>query len=84
MSLVLTASADKSKSIDVLETLLKHFMYPAINTEGRQNLLQHIEWMRRQVPDMKVDLKFETFPSTQTTLIQLAVSFAGNAPKAVS
>jgi hypothetical protein len=83
MSLVLTNTADKAKSIDVIELLMQQFMFPAVDPLARRNLIEHIAWMRRQVPDMKVDLKFETIPP-HTTVIQLAISFAGNAPRAIS
>lgn len=84
MSLVLTNRADKTQSIDMIEGVMRQFMFPAVDPLARQNLLEHLAWMRRQSPDMKVDLKFETFPSTQTTVIQLAISFAGNSPRAIS
>jgi hypothetical protein len=83
MSLVLTNTADKAKSIDVIRLLMEQFMFPVVDPAARRNLIEHIAWMRRQVPDMKVDLEFETFPATQTTIIQLAISFAGNAPRAI-
>lgn len=83
MSLVLTNSADKSQSIDTIELVLRQFVMSAVDQQARTNLFGHLEWMRRQTPDMKIDVKFETFPSTQTTVIQLAVSFAGNAPRAI-
>lgn len=82
MSLVLTNRADKSQSIDTIELVLCQFVMAAVDPQARANLFGHLEWMRRQTPDMKIDVKFETFPSTQTTVIQLAVSFAGNAPRA--
>lgn len=80
MSLVLTNQADKDQSIAVLDFILKHFMYPAVDPVARANLANHIAWMRRQSSDMKVDLRFETFPATKSTNFSFSVSFS-NAPK---
>ena len=82
MSLVLTNHADKAKSIDVIEVLMRQFLFPAVGPEGRANLTEHLAWLRRQPQDMKVDLKLETFPSQQATAITLVIGFEPNAPKA--
>lgn len=73
--IIFKSSLDKANAIDVLEIVIKQYMYHGLSTEAFRNIRNHLDWMRNQTGELNVSCRMETFPLTQTTEFHISASF---------
>lgn len=79
MTAILTYSRDKDRAVDLLNEVLKVFVFHGLNTHECAVVLQHLADMRQsnQVANLNVNAKLETVPELQLT--RLTLEFAHRA-----
>lgn len=77
MTLQLNSPRDKAELIDHLRRLFQLTFFPSVSSAKRSAILEHIEWMRRQRGDLKLEASLNVEPVAGKTQITLSIRFEG-------
>lgn len=74
MTLILRNRLHKAQAISLLQHVLEQLLLPC-KAAAAEPVIEHLNWMRRQSPDLNINCKLETVPELQITRITIEASF---------
>lgn len=80
---IIFRGADKGRRIELIEIVLREFLFHGLQSDAIAAVREHLDWMRQTPKEMTVQAGIVTHPESQATEITLKVWFSDPIPNAL-